>query len=85
MQMTMGVDFAEQEWLNEEVTKHIFSGKLRVFSFFSDAGQFGANQGYTGVVFFNLCNVKVKYYLSSFHLCRSLGIYGMVISGTRGH
>jgi hypothetical protein len=23
--MTMGVDFAEQEWLNEEVTKHIFS------------------------------------------------------------
>jgi hypothetical protein len=25
MQMTMGVDFAEQEWLNEEVTKHIFS------------------------------------------------------------
>jgi hypothetical protein len=49
MQMTMGVDFAEQEWLNEEVTKHIFS-LTKVFSFFS-AGQFGANQGYTGVVF----------------------------------
>jgi hypothetical protein len=28
--------------------------------------------------------LKVKYYLSSFHLCWSLGIYGMVISGTRG-
>jgi hypothetical protein len=49
MQMTMGVDFAEQEWLNEEVTKHIFSLKTKVFSFFSDAGQFGAN--HTGVVF----------------------------------
>jgi hypothetical protein len=29
MQMTMGVDFAEQEWLNEEVTKHIFSWKTK--------------------------------------------------------
>jgi hypothetical protein len=31
MQMTMGVDFAEQEWLNEEVTKHIFSWKTSIF------------------------------------------------------
>jgi hypothetical protein len=31
MQMTMGVDFAEQEWLNEEVTKHIFSLKTKYF------------------------------------------------------
>jgi hypothetical protein len=58
MQMTMGVDFAEQEWLNEGSYKTHILWKTKVFSFFSDAGQFGANQGYTGVVFFNLCNVK---------------------------
>jgi hypothetical protein len=63
---------------------HILFGKLRVFSFFSDGGQFGANQGYTGVVFLIYAMSQVKYYLSSFHLCWSLGIYGMVISGTRG-
>lgn len=86
MQLYLGVDAAEQAWLNEGSYKtHILFGKLRVFSFYSDAGQFGANQGYTGVVF-------LIYSLSQKRMLRKiffitvglLGIYGMVISGTRG-
>lgn len=86
MQMTMGVDFAEQEWLNEGSYKtHILFGKLRVFSFFSDAGQFGANQGYTGVVFLIYAMSQSKILSKFFFICVGLlGIYGMVISGTRG-
>jgi hypothetical protein len=86
MQMTMGVDFAEQEWLNEGSYKtHILFGKLRVFSFFSDAGQFGANQGYTGVVFLIYAMSQSKILSKFFFIFVGLlGIYGMVISGTRG-
>lgn len=86
MQMTFGVDSAEQEWLNEGNYKtHILFGKLRVFSFFSDAGQFGANQGYTGVVFLIYAMSQQKFLNKLFFIFVGLlGIYGMVISGTRG-
>lgn len=86
MQMTLGVDGAEQEWLNEGSYKtHILFGKLRVFSFYSDAGQFGANQGYTGVVFLIYAMSQQKKLRKIFFIFVGLlGIYGMVISGTRG-
>lgn len=86
MQMTLGVDAAEQEWLNEGSYKtHILFGKLRVFSFYSDAGQFGANQGYTGVVFLIYAMSQQKKMKKIFFIFVGLlGIYGMVISGTRG-
>lgn len=86
MQLYFGVDAAEQAWLNEGSYKtHILFGKLRVFSFYSDAGQFGANQGYTGVVFL-IYSLSQKKLLSKifFITVGLLGIYGMVISGTRG-
>lgn len=86
MQMKFGVDFAEQEWLNEGNYKtHILFGKLRVFSFLSDAGQFGANQGYSGLVAIiyamaqNNRRSKIFFYTVGF-----MGLYGMFISGTRG-
>lgn len=86
MQMTLGVDGAEQEWLNEGSYKtHVLFGKLRVFSFYSDAGQFGANQGYTGVVFLIYAMSQQKKLRKIFFIFVGLlGIYGMVISGTRG-
>jgi hypothetical protein len=86
MQMTLGVDGAEQEWLNEGSYKtHILFGKLRVFSFYSDAGQFGANQGYTGVVFLIYAMSQQKKLRKIFFIFVGLlGLYGMVISGTRG-
>jgi hypothetical protein len=47
-------------------------GKL-VFSFFSDAGQFGANQGYTGVVFLNMSQSKIlSKFFSSLLVFRNL-------------
>lgn len=86
MQMKFGVDFAEQAWLNEGNYKtHILFGKLRVFSFLSDAGQFGANQGYSGLVaiIYAMAQTnrrsKIFFYAVGF-----LGLYGMFISGTRG-
>ncbi len=87
MQMTLGVDPFEQRWLDSGggVT-HILFGKLRVFSFYSDAGQFGASQGHTGVVFGILAlNKKDNWKLRIFYgLTALLGFYGMMISGTRG-
>ena len=86
LQMVFGVDSAEQEWLNEGSYKtHILFGKLRVFSFFSDAGQFGANQGYTGVVFLIYAMSQQKFLNKLFFIIVGiLGLYGMIISGTRG-
>ena len=59
-------------------------GKLRVFSFFSDAGQFGGNQGYTGVVFIIYSMAKKGIPKIFFITVGLLGFYGMLISGTRG-
>lgn len=87
MQKTMGVDAWEQAWLDAgSASTHILFGKLRVFSFYSDAGQFGASQGHTGVVFMILAlnesrskKLRVFYFIAGL-----LGLYGLMISGTRG-
>jgi hypothetical protein len=87
MQINFGLDPYEQAWLNIEGNRstHILFGKLRVFSFLSDAGQFGANQGYSGVMAtimaLNQNNWKNRIF---FALVALLGFYGMMISGTRG-
>ncbi len=86
MQVAIGVDPWEKAWLDAGAHyTHLLFGKLRVFSFLSDAGQFGANQAYSGVVFiilsFNQENRKTKiFYL----IVGILGLYGMLLSGTRG-
>jgi hypothetical protein len=86
-QFQFGVDPFEQRWLNQGGAEtHILFGKLRIFSFYSDAGQFGASQAHTAIVFgilafFKKTNWKHK----SFFLCVAfLGFIGMFISGTRG-
>ena len=86
MQLTIGVDPWEKAWLDDGAyITHILFGKLRIFSFLSDAGQFGANQAYSGVVFaiiaFSTKNKKLKFF---YLVTALLGFYGMVISGTRG-
>lgn len=86
MQKELGVDQWERAWLNEGNYKtHILFGKLRVFSFLSDAGQFGANQGYTAVVATILTlafkGLKQKIF---FITVAVLSFYGLIISGTRG-
>lgn len=85
-QLYLGPDPWEQAWLDRggDVT-HILFGKLRVFSFFSDAGQFGAHMGHTGSTFGIIGLLeknkkrKILYLFVSF-----MALYGMMISGTRG-
>ncbi len=85
MQLFIGVDAAEQAWLDGGGAEtHILFGKLRIFSFFSDAGQFGANQGFSGVVAIIYSMTKKGLPKIFFITVGVLGLYGMMISGTRG-
>ncbi|WP_421921269.1 O-antigen ligase family protein [Marinifilum sp.] len=87
MQKNFGVDPFEQAWLDAgNASTHVLFGKLRVFSFYSDAGQFGAAQGHAGVVFLILAlNQKRSRRLKIFYIVAGvLGLYGLMISGTRG-
>ncbi len=86
VQLYIGPDYAEQRWLDQVgAITHILFGELRVFSFYSDAGQFGAAQGAAGIVgiilYFNVKDYRKKIFFLVMGLS---GIYGMFISGTRG-
>ncbi len=86
MQLYVGVDFAEQRWLDEigGVT-HVLWGQLRVFSFYSDAGQFGAAQAHAGVVGTIIASTsKSMRDKIFFGIMAITGFWGMMISGTRG-
>ena len=86
MQLTMGLDPFEQKWLNDgNYLTHVLYGKLRVFSFFSDAGQFGAAQGQAAVVGLIVASGVKGWQKKSFFLLMGFaGLYGLMISGTRG-
>ena len=86
MQLIMGVDRWEQAWLDKGAYEtHILFGKLRVFSFLSDAGQFGASQAQAlvvgGIIAYETKNLKKRLFFGMMALA---GLYGMAISGTRG-
>lgn len=85
-QLMLGVSDVEQRWLNAgAASTHVLFGKLRVFSYYSDAAQFGASQAHTALVFgiIGLFSGKMKYRFV--YLGLSLfALYGMLISGTRG-
>ncbi len=82
----IGLDFAEQFWIDTigGVT-HIIMGKLRIFSFFSDAGQFGAAQAAGGVVGLLVAiSIKGTNKKIFFTIMGIMGLWGMMLSGTRG-
>jgi len=85
-QLYIGPDAAEQFWLDTVgAVTHILFGELRVFSFFSDAGQFGAAQGAAGVVGLLVAlNIKGRTNKIFFTIMGVMGLWGMMISGTRG-
>jgi hypothetical protein len=85
-QLYLGPDSAEQFWLDTVgAVTHILFGELRVFSFFSDAGQFGAAQGAAGVVGLLVAtNIKGTHNKVFFIIMGVFGLWGMMISGTRG-
>lgn len=64
---------------------HVLWGKLRVFSFYPEAAQFGASQAHISllalILSFGPVEKKTKIILWA---CSALMFYGMLISGTRG-
>lgn len=86
MQHFIGVDSYEQAWLNAGAAQtHVLFGKLRIFSFLNDAGQFGANQAYSAVVAAIVAMVTKDWRIRLFLILVAVfGLYGMLLSGTRG-
>lgn len=85
-QLIFGVSATEQAWLNAgAASTHILFGQLRIFSYYTDAAQFGASQAFTAVVFgiIGLYPGPLKYRWLIL-LFAGLSLYGMLISGTRG-
>ncbi len=86
-QMIFGVDDAEYRWLYVEgfALTHVLAGVLRVFSFYSDAGQFGASQAMVfvvcGIIAINPVSPKDRLFYGLFAF---LMFIGFAISGTRG-
>lgn len=85
-QLYFGVDSAENQWLEDGAKRtHILFGQLRVFSYYSEAAQFGASQAHLTVMCMVLAvgpystGKKIWYGLAGL-----LVFYGMLISGTRG-
>jgi len=85
-QLLIGLDPFEQAWMDRGAYEtHLLFGKLRVFSFLSDAGQFGASQAQAlvvgGIIAYHSRVWKKKIF---FGIVAVAGLYGMFISGTRG-
>ncbi len=85
-QTYIGLNSAEQAWMAAGAYKtHMLFGKLRAFSFYSDAGQFGAAMGHILLVCIILAigPFSLKRRLMLWALC-ILFFWAMAISGTRG-
>ena len=85
-QLYMGPDEAENRWLETGAKKtHILFGKLRVFSYYAEAAQFGASQAQLSIMCLILAtgpyNTKKKIW---YGVAALFIFYGMLISGTRG-
>jgi len=86
-QKNHGFDSSELIWLyiGGGARTHLINTGIRYFSFFSDAGNYGSNMGFSLVVFsiaaFYIKNKWLKIY---FLIVALSGGYGMIISGTRG-
>ncbi|GAA4202077.1 hypothetical protein GCM10022289_16320 [Pedobacter jeongneungensis] len=84
-QLYIGPSANERVFLLDNASTHLLWGRLRVFSFYSDAGQFGASQAHVGLmaIILSLATIKTWKRVLLF-LCGAINIYGMLISGTRG-
>lgn len=86
-QLIIGLDPFEQRWLAVpgNYSTHMLFGKLRVFSFYSDSGQFGAAQGHTavlaGIMALGKGSMRTRLIWAAI---AAFSILGLLISGTRG-
>jgi O-Antigen ligase len=87
-QNIFGVDAAEHRWLyvGGYATQHVLFGVLRVFSFYSDAGQFGASQAMFAIMGMLLAvSPHLTFKERMFYgIGGILSFIGFGISGTRG-
>ncbi|WP_345229931.1 O-antigen ligase family protein [Olivibacter ginsenosidimutans] len=85
-QLYIGPSAGEQRFLDEGgALTHVLFGQLRVFSFYTDAGQFGASQAHICMLCVVLAFCRTKWWKKVLLLlCAALLFYGMLISGTRG-
>ena len=86
-QLYIGLDAGENAWLSVpgNQSTHVLFGKLRVFSYYSDAGQFGASQAAMGVIATVIALGPGKPSRRiGFAAVGLISFYGMLISGTRG-
>ena len=81
------LDAAEEHWLyvEDHAKQHVLFGELRTFSFYSDAGQFGASQA---MAFLMAAVLAIRppsiRHLVFYAVCFVLCFVGFGISGTRG-
>ncbi|MEM1217829.1 MAG: O-antigen ligase family protein [Bacteroidota bacterium] len=86
-QMIFGLDAAEHHWIYVDGHKktHILHGVLRVFSFYSDAGQFGASQAMVLLMAAVLCMGPYSLWQKAWYgIVAFMTLIGFGISGTRG-
>lgn len=85
-QLFIGLTSGEQRFLDEGAAKtHLLWGRLRVFSFYSDAGQFGASQAHICLIAIILAMGPFLWWKRVLLLISAMLLfYGMLISGTRG-
>ncbi|MDX5421011.1 MAG: O-antigen ligase family protein [Hymenobacteraceae bacterium] len=85
-QLEIGLFPGEQRFLSSGGHRtHLLFGRLRVFSFYSDAGQFGASQAHIALIALILALGPFKMWKKVvFAGAAALLLYGMLISGTRG-
>ena len=87
IQIRFGFDSAEHRWLNEytNANTHLLITGIRYFSFFTDAGCFGASMGYSMVVFGIAAFADKNIFLRLYYLfVAGAATYAMFVSGTRG-
>ncbi len=85
-QDTIGVSHTEQMWLDAGAKgTHILFGQLRVFSYYYDAGTFGAAMGQISIISLILFLGPFRKKLKTIYLIVGLlSFYALMISGTRG-
>ncbi len=86
IQLYVGLNSVERAAMAAGKAKtHMLFGRLRVFSFYTDAGQFGAAQAHAGITALIIAIHEKKIISKLFFLLVAFaGFYGMFISGTRG-
>lgn len=84
-QLNIGLNYADSIFIQPKLDRHMLFGKLRVFSFYENAGQAGVSLAHAGVIANILCiHEKRRNYKIFYGIGMLASYYGMAISGTRG-